>query len=115
MVWVQVLRDTLNCSLPIEIIYNGPREMDEWAVNKFQVLSLLRGTWQALLQGLALSKAAVMQCKSEVSMPCIVTPLQYCPHRMHSPVECEYAKPASMRIQQPCGAESGGITNLELM
>ena len=34
---MQVLRDTLNCSLPIEIIYNGPKEMDEWAVNKFQV------------------------------------------------------------------------------
>lgn len=33
----QVLRDTLNCTLPIEIIYNGPGEMDSWAVNKFQV------------------------------------------------------------------------------
>ncbi|CAL5224336.1 g7008 [Coccomyxa viridis] len=33
---IKVLRDTLNCTLPIEIIYNGPREMDEWAVNKFQ-------------------------------------------------------------------------------
>ena len=38
---LQVLRDTLNCTLPIEIIYNGPREMDQWAVNKFQVPSLL--------------------------------------------------------------------------
>ena len=38
---MQVLRDTLNCSLPIEIIYNGPAEMDEWAVNKFQVPCVL--------------------------------------------------------------------------
>ena len=33
---LQVLRDTLNCTLPIEIIYNGPGEMDNWAINKFQ-------------------------------------------------------------------------------
>ena len=36
----QVLRDTLNCTLPIEIIYNGPAEMDLWAINKFQVRPL---------------------------------------------------------------------------
>ena len=34
---MQVLRHTLNCSLPIEIIYNGPSEMDDWSVKKFQV------------------------------------------------------------------------------
>ena len=33
----QVLRDTLNCTLPIEIIYNGPLEMDAWAIQKFEV------------------------------------------------------------------------------
>jgi hypothetical protein len=33
----QVLRDTLNCTLPIEIIYNGPLEMDAWAIRKFEV------------------------------------------------------------------------------
>ena len=32
----QVLRDTLNCTLPIEIIYNGPLEMDAWAIHKFE-------------------------------------------------------------------------------
>ena len=37
---LQVLRDTLNCTLPIEIIYNGPGEMDDWAINKFQARSL---------------------------------------------------------------------------
>ena len=36
----QVLRDTLNCTLPIELIYNGPAEMDQWAINKFQVRHL---------------------------------------------------------------------------
>lgn len=36
----QVLRDTLDCTLPIEIIYNGPAEMDLWAINKFQVSPL---------------------------------------------------------------------------
>ena len=35
----QVLRDTLNCTLPIEIIYNGPAEMDAWAIQKFEVAS----------------------------------------------------------------------------
>ena len=35
-----MLRDTLNCTLPIEIIYNGPGEMDDWAINKFQARSL---------------------------------------------------------------------------
>lgn len=34
---VQVLRDTLNCTLPIEIVYNGPAEMDAWAIQKFEV------------------------------------------------------------------------------
>ena len=48
---MQVLRDTLNCTLPIEIIYNGPREMDDWAVNKFQVLCSLRAHSRYPLEG----------------------------------------------------------------
>ena len=64
---MQVLRDTLNCSLPIEIIYNGPREMDDWAVNKFQVLSLLRNTWQAFTGGLASYQPSCL-CSTIISL-----------------------------------------------
>lgn len=35
---ITVLRESLNCSLPIEIIYNGPNEMDLWSIKKFEVL-----------------------------------------------------------------------------
>jgi len=34
---ITALRETLNCTLPIEIIYNGPSEMDAWAIQKFEV------------------------------------------------------------------------------
>ena len=46
-VWVhaQVLRDTLNCTLPIEIIYNGPLEMDAWAIQKFEVRLTSQCRW----------------------------------------------------------------------
>ena len=42
---LQVLRDTLNCTLPVEIIYNGPGEMDDWAINKFQACWLRPLMW----------------------------------------------------------------------
>ena len=69
MVWLQVLRDTLNCTLPIEIIYNGPREMDEWAVNKFQVDSLLRAHSKYLPESLlaAPGDAATQALRSQDS------------------------------------------------
>lgn len=38
---ITALRETLNCTLPIEIIYNGPSEMDDWAIQKFEVRRLI--------------------------------------------------------------------------
>ncbi len=37
-----VLRESLNCTLPIEIIYNGPLEMDAWSIQTFEVGHLPR-------------------------------------------------------------------------
>lgn len=40
MVRPQVLRDTLRCRLPIEVIYNGKYEMDAPACAHFEVCPL---------------------------------------------------------------------------
>ena len=37
MCWLQVLREILNCTLPIEIIYRNPSEMPEHRVAEFEV------------------------------------------------------------------------------
>lgn len=40
MLLPQVLRQTLNCTLPIEIVYNGPVEADEVVRRQFEVSAL---------------------------------------------------------------------------
>ena len=37
MCWLQVLRETLNCTLPIEVIYSDPSEMSKHTAAKFEV------------------------------------------------------------------------------
>ena len=69
---LQVLRDTLNCTLPIEIIYNGPREMDQWAVNKFQVPSLLM-TCVKLPRGCVFCQSASHALPSRTPMCCALS------------------------------------------
>ena len=39
---LQVLRDTLRCKLPIEIVYDGQAEMTEQSWTAFEVLPALR-------------------------------------------------------------------------
>ena len=34
---VQVLRNTLNCTLPVELVFNGEYEMDKGTCDKFEV------------------------------------------------------------------------------
>lgn len=34
---MQVLRETLGCTLPMEIVFNGEREMDNRTCAKFEV------------------------------------------------------------------------------
>ena len=94
MIWVQVLRDTLNCTLPIEIIYNGPREMDEWAVNKFQVSPMLRAQSNFLV-------GCLCSCPRSSSCPgtmvtglrcCVLMALLRSPHRMQYCLECIHCK-----------------------
>ena len=40
MRWLQVLRETLNCTLPIEVIYSNPSEMSKHTAAKFEVCKI---------------------------------------------------------------------------
>lgn len=44
---MQVLRNTLNCTLPVEVVYNGAEEMGPDLVHKFEVGALSRPSREA--------------------------------------------------------------------
>ena len=50
----QVLRHTLGCQLPIEIIYNGRYEMDPDTQHRFEVGTNELALWECLLLSLPL-------------------------------------------------------------
>ena len=66
---MQVLRNTLNCTLPIELVYNGEYEMDAKTCNKFEVRTAHSGSYviSSVLVLISVTRIAIAT-QSEISL-----------------------------------------------